>query len=101
MALHRPHPGHVLRTMVFDALNLSVSEGAAKLKMSRPALSRVLNGKAGISPDLAIRLEMAGISTARMWTSLQSNYDLWKAQQHEQPPVEHFGYPPSEFVAAG
>jgi len=55
--------------------------------MSRPALSRVLNGHAGISPDLAIRLEAAGVSTARFWMNLQTNYDLWRAMQHKQPPV--------------
>jgi addiction module HigA family antidote len=47
----------------------------------------VLNGRAGISPDLAIRLEQAGVSTARAWLAMQVNYDLWQAMQHEQPPV--------------
>ncbi len=55
--------------------------------MSRVALSRVVNGKAGISPDLALRLEKAGVSTARFWVNLQANYDLWQAIQHDQPPV--------------
>ncbi len=54
--------------------------------MSRVALSRVVNGKAGISPDLALRLEKAGVSTARFWVNLQANYDLWQAMQYEQPP---------------
>lgn len=99
MVYRRIHPGRILKEMVFEPLNLSVSDGAAKLKMSRPALSRVLNGKAGISPDLAIRLEMAGISTARLWMSLQSNYYLWLAQQHEQPEIDHFGYYPETDLA--
>ena len=55
--------------------------------MSRVALSRVLNGKAGISPDLALRLEEAGVGTARLWVNLQANYDLWVAMQHKQPAV--------------
>jgi antitoxin HigA-1 len=46
--------------------------------MSRVALSRVINGKAGISSDLALRLEEAGVSTARVWVNLQANYDLWR-----------------------
>jgi addiction module HigA family antidote len=81
------HPGEILREEVIDALGLSVTEAARRLGMSRVALSRVLNGKAGISPDLAIRLERAGVATARAWLQMQANYDLWQAMQHEQPPV--------------
>ncbi|WP_345934135.1 MULTISPECIES: HigA family addiction module antitoxin [Tistrella] len=83
-----PHPGEILKNMVFEPLALSVTDAAARLCMSRVALSRVLNGKAGISPDLALRLEKAGASTARFWVNLQANYDLWLAMQHEQPPVQ-------------
>lgn len=82
-----PHPGEVLKDSVFEPLELSVTDAAARLGMSRPALSRVLNGKAGISADLAIRLEKAGVSTARFWLTLQTNHDLWLARQHEQPQV--------------
>ena len=82
-----PHPGEILKETVVEPLELSVTEAAARLAMSRVALSRVLNGKAGISPDLALRLEKAGVSTARFWINLQANYDLWVAMQHEQPPV--------------
>lgn len=82
-----PHPGELLRNEVIGALNLSVTEAASRLAMSRVALSRVLNGKAGISPDLALRLEQAGASTARAWLAMQANHDLWCAQQHVQPPV--------------
>ena len=86
--LNHPHPGSTLRDQVIEPLQLSVSEAAQKLGMSRTALSRVLNGKAGISPDLAIRLEMAGISTARFWSALQTEYDLAQARQHKQPHVD-------------
>lgn len=82
-----PHPGEILKETVFEPLELSVTEAAERLALSRVALSRVLNGKAGISPDLALRLEKAGVSTARFWINLQANYDLWVAMQHEQPPV--------------
>ncbi len=58
-----------------------------RIAMSRVALSPVLNGKAAISPDLALRLEQAGTSTARAWLAMQVNYDLWCARQHAQPPV--------------
>ena len=82
-----PHPGELLREEVIAALDLSVTEAANRLAMSRVALSRVLNGKAAISPDLALRLEQAGTSTARAWLAMQANYDLWCARQHEQPTV--------------
>ncbi len=82
-----PHPGEILREEVIVPLGLSVTEAADRLAMSRVALSRVLNGKAGISPDLAVRLEHAGASTAQAWVAMQANYDLWQALQHEQPPV--------------
>ncbi|WCJ61417.1 HigA family addiction module antitoxin [Agrobacterium tumefaciens] len=81
------HPGELLREEVIVALQLSVTEAAERLGMSRVALSRVLNGRAGISPDLALRLERAGVSTARAWLAMQSNYDLAQAMKREQPPV--------------
>ncbi|WP_375660649.1 HigA family addiction module antitoxin [Bartonella sp. CL71SXKL] len=59
-------------------LSLSVNEAAEWLGISRVALSRVLNGKAAMSANLAIRLEMAGVSTARAWLAMQTNYDLSK-----------------------
>ncbi len=82
-----PHPGEILKETVFGPLELSVTDAAERLSMSRVALSRVINGRAGISPDLALRLEKAGVSTARFWVSLQASYDLWQAMQHKQPAV--------------
>lgn len=82
-----PHPGEVLKEEVIAPLGLSVTEAADRLAMSRVAFSRVLNGKAGISPDLAVRLEQAGVGTARTWLSMQANFDLWQAMQHTQPAV--------------
>lgn len=82
-----PHPGVLLREDVIRKLRLSVTEAAERLAMSRVALSRVLNGKAAISPDLAIRLEQAGVSTAQAWLGMQAHYDLWHARQHRQPVV--------------
>ncbi len=83
-----PHPGTMLRHDVLEPLGLGVGEAAVKLGMSRVALSRVVNGRAGISPDLAIRLERAGVSTARFWMGLQSNYELANALLRDQPVVE-------------
>ena len=86
--LNPPHPGELLRDDVINELGLSVTETAQRLGMSRVALSRVLNGRAAISPDLALRLEMAGVSTARAWLAMQLNYDLAQAKKHPQPEVQ-------------
>ena len=82
-----PHPGAILKETVIDPLDLSVTDAAERLAMSRAALSRVISGKAGISPELALRLEKAGVSSARFWVNLQANYDLWLARQKILPPV--------------
>lgn len=83
-----PHPGIMLKNDVLEPLGLGVTGAARKLQMSRVALSRVVNGRAGISPELAIRLEDAGVSTARFWMNLQVNYDLAQARGQEHPLVE-------------
>lgn len=74
MMKNPPHPGALLRADVLQPLGISVAEAARRLGMSRAALSRVINGRAGISSDLALRLERAGMSTARFWMMLQTNY---------------------------
>ena len=88
MMKNPPHPGEILREDVIVELGLSVTETAQRLGMSRVAFSRVLNGKAAVSPDLAIRLERAGVSTARAWLTMQSNYDLAQAMKHPQPAIQ-------------
>lgn len=81
------HPGEILKEDVINALGISVTEAAARLSMSRVALSRVLNGRAAIRPDLAVRLEMAGVSNARTWLAMQAQYDLWQVSQRQQPSI--------------
>lgn len=85
---NHPHPGELLREDVLLPLEIDVTDAAHRLGMSRTALSRVVNGRAGISPDLAIRLERAGVSTARFWLTLQTNYELSQAAQRVQPKVQ-------------
>lgn len=87
MMKHHPHPGELLREDVLATLGIEVTDAAQRLGMSRTSLSRVINGHAGISPDLAVRLERAGVSTARFWMTLQANYELSLAEQREQPKV--------------
>ena len=78
-----PHPGHAIKDACLDALDLSVTEGAKILGVARHTLSRVINGQAGISPEMAIRLEKAGWSNADMWLRLQSQYDLAQVRRRE------------------
>jgi addiction module HigA family antidote len=88
MLKNHPHPGELLREDVLKPLGIGVTDAAERLGMSRVALSRILNGRAAISPDVAIRLERAGVSTARFWMTLQANYDLSQAAARKQPPVK-------------
>lgn len=80
-----PHPGLTLRDDVLPALGLSVTEAAAQLGVSRVALSRVLNGRAAISPDMALRIEAwlgpKRGGDARVWLAEQAAYDMWQAHE--------------------
>lgn len=80
-----PHPGLTLRDDVLPSLGLGVTQAAEQLGVSRVALSRMLNGRAAISPDMALRLEAwLGVERggdARVWLAEQSAYDVWQAQQ--------------------
>jgi antitoxin HigA-1 len=83
MAMKNPaHPGRIVRTMCLDASGLSVTKAAAHLKVSRQALNNLVNEKAAISPDMAIRLELAFGLDAKMWLSMQLAYDLAYAYKH-------------------
>ncbi|KAF1028619.1 MAG: Antitoxin HigA [Pseudomonas sp.] len=91
MAMHNPpHPGELLLVDVLPTLGISVAEMAQHLGFTTTTLSRILHGRAPISPDLAVRLERAGVSKARLWLSMQSTYDLWQAEHREQPVIERF-----------
>ena len=74
-----PHPGEVLKSPCLDPLNLSVTETAKALGVSRKTLSAILNGRAGISPEMAVRLSIAFGTSAESWLTQQTQYDLWKA----------------------
>lgn len=75
------HPGTILAEDVLAPLDLGVTEAADRLGVSRVALSRVINGHAGISAQLALRLEKAGAGSAKAWLQLQADYDLWKVRK--------------------
>jgi len=84
--MHNPaHPGEVLREYLPESMG--VTESAKRLGVTRQALSAVLNGRAGISAEMALRLEAALGTSAEMWVEMQAGYDLWLARQHRQPKV--------------
>ena len=79
-----PHPGEVIRELCLEPLGLSVTEAADALGVSRKTLSAIINGRAGISPEMAIRLSIAFDTTAESWLNQQTQYDLWNAEQHRK-----------------
>ena len=81
MPMHEPpHPGGIVRRQCLEPLHLSVTEAAKGLGVTRQALSDLLNGRAGISVDMAIRLAKAFGSSAETWLGLQTAYDLAQAR---------------------
>lgn len=82
MLMHNPpHPGEIIRELCIEPLGLSVTDTAKGLGVSRKTLSAILNGRAGISPEMAIRLSIAFGTSAESWLNQQSQYDLWQAEQ--------------------
>ncbi len=78
-----PHPGRSIRSACLEPLGLSVTDGAKVLGVTRQALNNVVNGKAGVSPEMAIRLSKAFGSTAETWLRMQLAYDLAAARKTE------------------
>ena len=82
MRMHNPpHPGEVIRELCLKPLGLSVTDAAKHLGISRKALSELLNGRVGVSPEMAVRLSIAFDTTPESWLSMQMEYDLWKAEK--------------------
>ena len=82
-----PHPGEIIKELCLEPLGLTVTHAAAALGVSRKTLSAILNGRAGISPEMAIRLSMAFDTSAESWLNQQIQYDLWLARQN-QPAIQ-------------
>jgi len=90
MRMHNPpHPGLVLREYLGD---LPVSTAAGNLRVTRVTLSRLLNGKAGISAAMALRLAAALGTSPELWMNMQSQYDLWQASRRKQPKVQRINH---------
>jgi antitoxin HigA-1 len=82
MKMHNPpHPGEVLRELCIEPLKLTITETAEALGVSRKTPSAILNGRAGISPEMAIRMSKAFGTSAESWLNQQMQYDLWQAEK--------------------
>ena len=82
MRMHNPpHPGEIIREFCIEPLNLTVTEAAEALGVTRKTLSALLNGRSGISPEMALRLSKVFGRTPEGWLRLQLQFDLWKTQQ--------------------
>lgn len=79
-----PHPGEILKGLCLEPLGISVTEAAEALGVSRKTLSAILNGRAGISPEMAIRLSLAFDTSAESWLNQQAQYDLWLARRNQE-----------------
>lgn len=85
MQIHNPpHPGEVIRALCIEPLGLSVTEAAEGLGVSRKTLSSILNGRAGISPEMALRLSIAFDTSPESWLNQQAQYDLWLAGKEKK-----------------
>lgn len=89
MLMHNPpHPGKVLREYLG---NIDIAEAAQRLRVTRSTLSRIVNGRAGISAEMSLRLSEALGTHAGFWAGLQLDYDLWHAGRRRRPKIQPFG----------
>lgn len=75
-----PHPGEILSELWLDPLGLSITQAAMHLNVARKTVSELVNGKTGISPEMALRLELAFGKSAESWLATQAAYDLWQLE---------------------
>jgi len=83
-----PHPGEIIKEDVLEAAGINVTEAAKQLGVSRVTLSRLLNGKAGISVDMALRLSQWLGTTPEVWLRMQEARDLWQARKTKRPKIK-------------
>jgi len=79
-----PHPGEVIKRLCIEPMNLTITETAKALGVSRKTLSELINGRAGISPDMAVRLSLAFNTTAESWLIQQMQYNLWEIRKERK-----------------
>jgi len=85
MLMHNPpHPGEIIKEFCLEPLGISVTDAAEGLGVSRKTLSAIINGRAGVSPEMAVRLSIAFDTSAESWLNQQSQFDLWLAEQNRE-----------------
>ena len=86
MAMFNPaHPGEIIKDLVIESLGLTITDVASHLDVSRKTLSKVLNARGSVTPEMAVRLELAfGKPSADHWLRLQNAYDLWQTRQQKE-----------------
>jgi addiction module HigA family antidote len=94
------HPGEILREDYIKIRGLTVTEVAKGLGVARANLSAILNQRAGISPEMAVKLSEAFGNTTQFWVNLQKNYEVWHAERKvNRQVIQHFMLPPAETLA--
>ena len=85
MSMHNPvHPGEILKDLIIAPLELTITDASEHLNVSRKTLSKVLNGRGAITPEMALRLELVfNNPSADHWLRLQNAYDLWQSRQNK------------------
>ncbi|MBL7094433.1 HigA family addiction module antidote protein [candidate division KSB1 bacterium] len=82
MQMYKPaHPGEILKELYFEPLQLSITDAAKALGVTRHALSELVNGRSGVSTTMALRLAKAFGTTPDLWLNMQQNYNLWKTRK--------------------
>ena len=79
MSLNNPaHPGEVLKELWLEPLGLTLTQAAVRLGVTRKTISKIANGHGGITPEMALRLEIVFGTSAQAWMNMQTSYDLWQ-----------------------
>lgn len=90
--MHRPsHPGEVLRELYLAPLRITVTAAANALGVTRKHVSAIVNGRAPVTPDMALRLAAALDTEPELWVNLQAQYDLWQVSKSARPKVKYLG----------
>ena len=86
--MHNPaHPGEILREIYLDPMRVTITEAAEALGVSRKHLSAIVNGRASVTPDMAVRLAGVFATEPELWVNLQSQHDLWQVSRKARPKV--------------
>ncbi len=85
MKMHNPpHPGEILKGLWLAPMGVSITDAAKSIGVSRKILSKIINKKGNVTPEMAVRLSMALGSSPESWMGHQTAYDLWKVEQHKE-----------------